>query len=166
MERISTIIMGAAGRDFHNFNTYFRENPQYEVVAFTATQIPNIEGRVYPAEIAGQLYPSGVPIHAEDELDDLIRELKVDQVVFAYSDISHLDVMHKASRVLAAGADFQLMGPGNSEITSKKPVISICAVRTGSGKSQTTRRVTEILQTMGMRVVAIRHPMPYGDLRK
>jgi len=166
MERIRTIIMGAAGRDFHNFNTYFRDNAQYEVVAFTATQIPNIEGRVYPAEITGQLYPEGIPIHAEEELDDLIRELKVDQVVFAYSDISHLDVMHMASRVLAAGADYQLMGSRNTQLASKKPLVSICAVRTGCGKSQTTRRVTEILQTMGQRVVVIRHPMPYGDLRK
>jgi predicted GTPase len=166
MERKRIIIMGAAGRDFHNFNVYYRNNPQYEVVAFTATQIPNIEGRLYPPEITGELYPEGVPIHAEDELDDLIREKEVDQVVFAYSDISHLDVMHKASRVLAAGADFQLLGPDHTQLESKKPVVSICAVRTGCGKSQTTRRVADILQAMGHRVVAIRHPMPYGDLRK
>ena len=166
MERKRIIIMGAAGRDFHNFNVYYRNNPQYEVVAFTATQIPNIEGRLYPPEITGELYPEGVPIHAEDELDDLIREKEVDQVVFAYSDISHLDVMHKASRVLAAGADFQLLGPDHTQLESRKPVVSICAVRTGCGKSQTTRRVADILQEMGHRVVAIRHPMPYGDLRK
>lgn len=166
MERKRIIIMGAAGRDFHNFNVYYRNNPQYEVVAFTATQIPNIEGRLYPPEITGELYPEGVPIHAEDELDDLIREKEVDQVVFAYSDISHLDVMHKASRVLAAGADFQLLGPDHTQLESRKPVVSICAVRTGCGKSQTTRRVADILQAMGHRVVAIRHPMPYGDLRK
>ncbi|OQY22176.1 MAG: GTPase [Anaerolineaceae bacterium 4572_32.2] len=166
MKRKRVIIMGAAGRDFHNFNTYFRNNPQYKVLAFTATQIPNIEGRVYPPELAGELYPEGVPIHAEDELDGLIRELEIDQVVFAYSDISHLDVMHKASRVLAAGADYRLMGPRATQLESSKPVVSICAVRTGCGKSQTTRRVTDILQAMGHRVVAIRHPMPYGDLRK
>jgi len=160
------IIMGAAGRDFHNFNTYFRNNAQYEVVAFTATQIPNIEGRVYPPELAGELYPDGVPIHAEDELEELIRELEVDQVAFAYSDISHLDVMHKASRVLATGADYLLMGPRATQIESTKPVVAICAVRTGCGKSQTTRRVSDILQEMGHRIVAIRHPMPYGDLRK
>jgi len=166
MEQKRIIIMGAAGRDFHNFNTYFRSRPQYKVVAFTATQIPNIEGRVYPSELAGELYPEGVPIYAEDELDDLIRDMEVDQVAFAYSDISHLEVMHKASRVLAAGADYWLMGPTTTQLGSKKPVVSICAVRTGCGKSQTTRRVTDILQAMGHRVVAIRHPMPYGDLRK
>ncbi len=166
MKQRRVIIMGAAGRDFHNFNTYFRNDPLYKVVAFTATQIPNIEGRVYPSELAGELYPQGVPIHAEDELDELIRELEVDQVVFAYSDLSHQDVMHKASRVLAAGADFRLMGPNTTQLESVKPVISICAVRTGCGKSQTTRRVTDILQAMGHRVVVIRHPMPYGDLRK
>jgi len=166
MERKRVVIMGPAGRDFHNFNTCFRDNPHYEVLAFTATQIPNIEGRVYPPELAGQLYPDGVPIHAEEELDNLIRELEVEQVIFAYSDISHLDVMHKASRVLAAGADYRLMGPRTTQLESKKPVVSICAVRTGCGKSQTTRRVTDILHAMGHRVVVIRHPMPYGDLRK
>ena len=166
MKRQRILIMGAAGRDFHNFNTYFRNNAQYEVVAFTATQIPDIEGRVYPSELAGELYPEGIPIHAEDELVNLIQELEVEQVVFAYSDISHQDVMHKASQVIAAGADYWLMGPAATQIASKKPVISICAVRTGCGKSQTTRRVTDILQAMGHRVVAIRHPMPYGDLRK
>jgi len=166
MKRQRVLIMGAAGRDFHNFNTYFRDNDQYEVVAFTATQIPDIEGRVYPPELAGELYPEGIPIHAEEELVNLIQELEVEQVIFAYSDISHEDVMHKASQVIAAGADYRIMGPNSTQIASKKPLISICAVRTGCGKSQTTRRVTDILQAMGHRVVAIRHPMPYGDLRK
>ena len=166
MERTRVLIMGAAGRDFHNFNVYFRNNSQYEVTAFTATQIPDIEGRVYPPELAGELYPNGIPIYAEDELDTLIRDLKVDQVIFAYSDISHREVMHKASQVLAAGADYRLMGPKATQVTSTKPVISVCAVRTGCGKSQTTRRVSDILQAMGNRVVVVRHPMPYGDLRK
>lgn len=166
MERTRILIMGAAGRDFHNFNTYFRNNSQYEVVAFTATQIPDIEGRVYPPELAGELYPEGIPIYAEDELDSLIRDQKVDQVIFAYSDIPHREVMHKASQVLAAGADYRMMGPKVTQVVSTKPVISVCAVRTGCGKSQTTRRVTDILQAMGHRVVVIRHPMPYGDLRK
>lgn len=166
MEKKRVLIMGAAGRDFHNFNTYFRGNDQYEVVAFTATQIPDIEGRLYPPELAGELYPEGIPIYAEDDLTSLVEELAVDQVVFAYSDISHEDVMHKASQVIAAGADYRIMGPRATQIASKKPVISICAVRTGCGKSQTTRRITDILQEMGHRVVAIRHPMPYGDLRK
>jgi predicted GTPase len=156
--------MGAAGRDFHNFNVFFRNNPRYQVVAFTATQIPDIEGRVYPAELAGELYPQGIPIHAEAELDQLIRELAVDQVIFAYSDVSHETVMHKASQVLAAGADYRLMGPKHTLLGSSKPVVAICAVRTGCGKSQTTRRVCEILRREGKRVVAVRHPMPYGDL--
>lgn len=158
------IIMGAAGRDFHNFNTVFREDPAAEVVAFTATQIPNIEGRRYPAELAGARYPEGIPIHGEAELPRLVRELDADQVVFAYSDVSHLTVMHKASIVLAAGADFRLIGPKASMIRSRVPVVSVCAVRTGSGKSQTTRRVIRILRERGKRVVAVRHPMPYGDL--
>ena len=158
------IIMGAAGRDFHNFNVCFRDNPQYEVVAFTATQIPNIEGRTYPRELSGELYPDGVPIHAEKRLGELIRDLNVDQVVFSYSDISHADVMHKASAVLSAGADFRLLGPRLTQLKATKPTVSICAVRTGCGKSQTTRHVTEVLQRMGYRVVVIRHPMPYGDL--
>jgi predicted GTPase len=158
------LIMGAAGRDFHNFNVFFRNNPRYQVVAFTATQIPDIEGRVYPAELAGALYPQGIPIHAEAELDQLIRELAVDQVIFAYSDVSHESVMHKASQVLAAGADYRLMGPKHTLLGSSKPVVAICAVRTGCGKSQTTRRVCDILRAEGQRVVAIRHPMPYGDL--
>lgn len=163
---IRTIIMGAAGRDFHNFNVYFRDNSDYQVVAFTATQIPNIEGRRYPAELAASLYPEGIPIYPESELSDLIRTLKADQVVFAYSDVSHEYVMHKASEVLAAGADFRLMGVKGTQLKSSKPVVSVCAVRTGSGKSQTTRRVSKILINLGFKVAAIRHPMPYGDLVK
>ncbi len=163
---VRTLIMGAAGRDFHNFNVYFRDNPSYQVVAFTATQIPNIEGRRYPEELAGKLYPGGIPIYPESELVHLIKDLKVDQVVFAYSDVSHETVMHKASQVLAAGPDFRLMGLESTQLKSTKPVISICAVRTGSGKSQTTRRVSLILREMGLKVAAIRHPMPYGDLVK
>jgi predicted GTPase len=158
------IIMGAAGRDFHNFNTFFRGNKDYEVVAFTATQIPDIEGRVYPKELAGSQYPKGIPIYAEEELPHLIKELKADQVVFAYSDVPHEYVMHKASLVLACGADFRLMGPKETQVKSTKPVVSVCAVRTGSGKSQTTRRVSLILRGMGFKVAAIRHPMPYGNL--
>jgi predicted GTPase len=160
------IIMGAAGRDFHNFNVYFRGNQDYEVVAFTATQIPNIEDRVYPASLAGELYPEGIPIHPESELEQLIDDHKIDQVVFAYSDVSHEYVMHLASRVLAYGADFRLMGLKNTQIQSKKPVVSVCAVRTGSGKSQTSRYVADRLIEMGYRVAAIRHPMPYGNLEK
>lgn len=166
MARLKTIIMGAAGRDFHNFNTYYRSNPVYEVVAFTATQIPNIEGRRYPPELAGEGYPNGIPIVAEEELERLIRENDVDQVVFAYSDISNARVMDIASKVLAAGADFVLMGNKRIMLRSSVPVVSIGAVRTGSGKSQTTRRVCAILQKKGLRVVAVRHPMPYGDLVK
>ncbi len=166
MTRIRTIIMGAAGRDFHNFNVYFRGNKAYEVVAFTATQIPNIEGRRYPAELAGELYPQGIPIHPEEELQQLIADLNVDQVIFAYSDVPHEFVMHQASKVLAAGADFRLMGMHHTQLKSTKPVVSVCAVRTGSGKSQTTRRVSLILRGMGFKVAAIRHPMPYGDLVK
>ncbi len=158
------IIMGAAGRDFHNFNVYFRDNPDYQVVAFTATQIPNIEGRRYPPELAGRLYPEGIPIYPEEELTDLIRRYGVDQVVFAYSDVSHEYVMHKASQVLVAGADFRLMGTGSTMLSSRKPVVAVCAVRTGSGKSQTTRHVCDVLRRMGRRVVVVRHPMPYGDL--
>jgi predicted GTPase len=163
---IRTLIMGAAGRDFHNFNVYFRDNPTYEVVAFTATQIPDIEGRTYPAALAGKLYPAGIPIYAEQDLVQLVREKQVEQVVFAYSDVPHEYVMHKASTVLAAGADFRLMGLKATQLKSSKPVVSVCAVRTGSGKSQTTRRVSLILREMGLRVAAIRHPMPYGDLVK
>lgn len=164
MTPIRTIIMGAAGRDFHNFNVFYRDNPDYQVVAFTATQIPNIEGRRYPPELSGSLYPEGVLIYPESELERLIHEHKVDQVVFAYSDVPHQYVMHKASTVLAAGADFRLMGTGTTQLKSSKPVVSVCAVRTGSGKSQTTRRVSLILRGLGYRVAAIRHPMPYGDL--
>jgi predicted GTPase len=164
MSPIKTLIMGAAGRDFHNFNVYFRDNPAYQVVAFTATQIPDIEGRTYPAELAGSLYPAGIPIYAENDLVALIREQQVDQVVFAYSDVPHEYVMHHASTVLAAGADFRLMGTHSTQLKSNKPVVSVCAVRTGSGKSQTTRRVSLILREMGYKVAAIRHPMPYGDL--
>lgn len=163
---IRTLIMGAAGRDFHNFNVFYRDNPEYQVVAFTATQIPNIEGRRYPAELAGSLYPEGIPIYPESELRDLIKSLDVDQVVFAYSDVPHEYVMHKASLVNEAGADFRLMGLRNTQLKSVKPVVSVTAVRTGSGKSQTTRRVALILKDMGFRVAAIRHPMPYGDLVK
>ena len=166
MSPIRTIIMGAAGRDFHNFNVYFRDNPDYEVVAFTATQIPDIEGRTYPAELAGKLYPKGIPIFAESDLLKLVHEKNVDQVIFAYSDVPHEVVMHKASAVLAAGADFRLMGMKSTQLKSRKPVVSVCAVRTGSGKSQTTRRVSLILRGMGFKVAAIRHPMPYGDLVK
>ena len=166
MNKTRVLIMGAAGRDFHNFNVYFRDNPDYDVVAFTATQIPNIEGRVYPAKLAGPNYPEGIFIQPESELDKLIYDLKVDQVVFAYSDISHEYVMHKASQVIAAGADFRLLGTANTMLKSSKPVVAVGAVRTGSGKSQTTRRVCDILREMGHQVVAIRHPMPYGDLVK
>jgi len=164
MSPIRTIIMGAAGRDFHNFNVFFRDNPDYVVVAFTATQIPDIEGRTYPTELAGSRYPAGVPIFAEEDLPRLIKEKQADEVVFAYSDVPHEYVMHKASAILAAGADFRLMGLKSTQIRSTKPVVSVCAVRTGSGKSQTSRRVANILKSMGYRVAAIRHPMPYGDL--
>jgi predicted GTPase len=164
MEKTRVLIMGAAGRDFHNFNVFFRDNEDYDVVAFTATQIPNIEGRVYPALLAGSRYPQGIPIHPEHELSDLIDELKVQQVIFAYSDVPHEYVMHKASQVLAAGADFRLMGANSTMLKSAKPVVSVGAVRTGSGKSQTTRRVSDILKEMGKQVVVVRHPMPYGDL--
>ena len=160
------LIMGAAGRDFHNFNTYFRDNKDYRVVAFTATQIPDIEGRKYPAALAGKLYPKGIPIHAEEELDALIAAFKVDDVHLAYSDLPHQYVMNKASQVQAAGANFVLLGPNATMIKSRKPVVSVCAVRTGSGKSQTSRRVAQILQAKGRKVAAIRHPMPYGDLVK
>ncbi|MCK4234528.1 GTPase [candidate division WOR-3 bacterium] len=165
MERKKTIIMGAAGRDFHNFNTFFRDNNEYEVVAFTATQIPNIEARKYPKELAGELYPDGIPIFPENKLTALIKDKNVDLVVFSYSDVPHIYVMHKASEVLAAGSNYLLLGSRDTMIESKKPVIAICAIRTGCGKSQTTRRVTDILLEHGKKVVVIRHPMPYGDLR-
>jgi len=160
------LIMGAAGRDFHNFNVAFRNREDVEVVGFTATQIPNIANRKYPAGLAGPRYPRGIPIFAETDLVEKIRELKVDEVVFAYSDVSHVYVMQKASRVLAAGADFQLMGADSTMVKSGKPMISVCAVRTGAGKSQTTRKVCRKLAAKGRKVVAIRHPMPYGDLEK
>jgi len=160
------IIMGAAGRDFHNFNVYFRDNQDYEIVAMTAAQIPDIEGRKYPAELAGKMYPQGIDIYAEEELPRLIKEKEVDEVVFSYSDVSHEHVMHKASEVNAAGAGFKLMGPRETMLKSRKPVVSVCAVRTGIGKSQTTRRVCDILKNQGKKVVVIRHPMPYGDLSK
>ncbi len=166
MEKVKVIIMGAAGRDFHNFNVYFRNNNQYEVVAFTATQIPGIETRKYPPELTGPNYPEGISIYPEDKLSELIKKHHVDQVVFAYSDVSHEYVMHKASITLASGADFRLMGPSTTMLKAKVPVVSICAVRTGSGKSQTSRRVCSILREMGSKVVVVRHPMPYGDLRK
>jgi len=158
------IIMGAAGRDFHNFNVYFRNNPQYRVVAFTAFQIPGISGRTYPPELAGDGYPQGIPIFDETELPSLIRRHVPDQVVFAYSDVPHVEVMHRASLVSALGPDFLLMGAAATMLQSSKPVISVCAVRTGCGKSQTSRRVTELLRKRGKSVVVVRHPMPYGDL--
>jgi predicted GTPase len=164
MAKQRILIMGAAGRDFHNFNTVFRDDERYAVVAFTATQIPNIEGRRYPAQLAGHLYPAGIPIYPESELAALIRTLDVDQVVFAYSDVSHQYVMDKASIVLAAGADFRLIGGKQTMLKSSRPVVAVCAVRTGCGKSQTTRYIASQLQQMGHKVVAVRHPMPYGDL--
>jgi predicted GTPase len=166
MHRIRTVIMGAAGRDFHNFNTVYRDNERYEVVAFTATQIPNIEGRRYPAALAGRLYPKGIPIVSERELEPLIRKQRVEEVVFAYSDVSYRHVMSRGSIVNAAGAHFKLLGAGPTMIASTKPVISVCAVRTGSGKSQTSRRIAHLLQRHGLKVAAVRHPMPYGDLEK
>jgi predicted GTPase len=156
--------MGAAGRDFHNFNVFFRDNPAHEVVAFTAAQIPHISGRTYPPELAGPNYPLGIPILPEEELSDLIGRLEVEQVVFAYSDLSHEEVMHRASLVLAAGADFCLLGPRHTQLKSSRRVVSIGAVRTGAGKSPLTRRVARVLRQLGYRVVPVRHPMPYGDL--
>jgi len=158
--------MGAAGRDFHNFNVYFRNNTNYEVVAFTATQIPDIAGRRYPAELSGPLYPQGIPIYPEEDLTALIRKHQIDQVIFAYSDVSYQYIMSRASLVLANGADFRLMGPKNTMLKSRLPVVSVCAIRTGCGKSQTTRKVTDILKKKGYKVAVIRHPMPYGDLKK
>lgn len=164
MKRRRVVIMGAAGRDFHNFNVVFRNNPAYEVVAFTATQIPNIENRKYPAELAGDLYPDGIPILPEDDLENLIKQYEVDEVVFAYSDVSHQYVMERAARALAAGADYRLIGPDATMLKSTKPVVSICAIRTGCGKSQTTRYVASVLKNAGLKVAVVRHPMPYGDL--
>lgn len=166
MQKIKVVIMGAAGRDFHNFNVHFRNDNSYEVIAFTATQIPGIQERSYPPELAGSNYPKGIPIYPEEELPSLIKAHDVDQVVFAYSDVPHEYVMHKASMVLANGADFRLMGPKTTMLKSKVPLVSVCAVRTGSGKSQTSRQIAKILKSKGLRVVSIRHPMPYGDLRK
>ena len=164
MSRTRVLIAGAAGRDFHNFNLVYRDRPEYEVVAFTATQIPNIDGRRYPPALAGSLYPDGIPILPESALEQLIREHEIDEVVFAYSDVSHLYVMHKASEVLAAGASFTLLGPDETMLKATVPTVAVCAVRTGSGKSQTTRKVAATLRDAGKRVVVVRHPMPYGDL--
>jgi predicted GTPase len=166
MERRRVLIAGAAGRDFHNFNLVYRGRREYDVVAFTATQIPNIDGRVYPAELAGDLYPEGIPIRPEAALADLIRAHEVDEVVFAYSDVTHEHVMHLGSRALAAGASFRLLSPHETTLTSSKPVVAVCAVRTGSGKSQTTRHIASLLRRDGKRVAVLRHPMPYGDLTK
>ena len=166
MKKVKVIIIGAAGRDFHNFNTVFRDNKNYEIVAFTAAQIPNIDSRIYPASLAGRLYPNGIPIYNESELSRLIKQLGVNLCVFAYSDVSYNHVMQVASIVNAAGANFSLISHQNTQIKASKPVISICAVRTGCGKSQTTRRVIELLHEHGLKVVVIRHPMPYGDLEK
>ena len=160
------IVCGAAGRDFHTFNLVLRDRADAEVVAFTATQIPNIDGRVYPPELAGTLYPDGIPILPESALEQLVREHEIDSVVFAYSDVTHEHVMHIGSIALAAGADYRLLGPRSTELTSQKPVVAVCAVRTGSGKSQTTRRVASILRSAGQRVAVLRHPMPYGDLER
>jgi predicted GTPase len=165
-QRIVTIIQGAAGRDFHNFNVVYRNNEKYNVVAFTATQIPDIEGRRYPAALAGKLYPDGIPIHSESELEALIARHQADEVVFSYSDVSHEHVMHWASRVIAAGANFRLIGARATMLESCKPVVAVCAVRTGAGKSQTTRRVAQLLKAAGKQVVVVRHPMPYGDLTR
>ncbi|MGB5421579.1 MAG: cyclic 2,3-diphosphoglycerate synthase [Desulfobacterales bacterium] len=159
------IIMGAAGRDFHNFNVYFKDNPRYTVIAFTATQIPDIEDRRYPPELAGKMYPTGIPIFPEEQLRDLIRQHRVDLVAFSYSDVPHTEVMHKASVAMAGGADFTLIGATYTMLRASKPIVAVCAVRTGCGKSQTTRKVCEIMKAHGRRVVAVRHPMPYGDLR-
>ncbi|MBK7381350.1 MAG: GTPase [Ignavibacteriales bacterium] len=166
MVRKNVLIMGAAGRDFHNFNVFFRNNHDYNVVAFTATQIPNIEGRIYPKELAGKLYPNGIKIYEESKLEELIKKFKVDEVVFSYSDVPFNYVMTKASIVNAAGVSFRLLGAAETQIKSTKPVIAVLAVRTGSGKSQTSRKIVQILREAGKKVVAIRHPMPYGDLVK
>src|SRR3989454_12105898 len=166
MARTRVLIAGAAGRDFHNFNLVYRDSPEYDVVAFTATQIPNIDDRRYPAELAGSLYPNGISILPESALAQLVRELRVDEVVFAYSDVTHEHVMHLGSRALAAGASYRLIAPRETMLASTKPTVAICAVRTGSGKSQTTRRVAELLRGAGKRVAVLRHPMPYGDLAR
>ncbi|KAA0002596.1 MAG: GTPase, partial [Thermoplasmata archaeon] len=159
------VIMGAAGRDFHNFNVVFRDNEEYEVVAFTATQIPNITGRKYPPELAGKLYPDGIPIYDEKDLPEIVKKYGIDEAVFSYSDVSYNEVMHKGAIANAAGADFKLLSPEHTMLKSKKPVIAVCAVRTGCGKSQFSRKIFELLSKK-RKVVAIRHPMPYGDLAK
>ncbi len=164
MTKQRVLIMGAAGRDFHNFNTCYRDNPDFEVVAFTATQIPNIEGRCYPSALSGKLYPDGIPILSEDDLTEIIKKESIDTVVFSYSDVSHEYVMQKGSQVLAAGANYMLLSPAHTQIKAKVPVISVCAIRTGCGKSQTSRKLVSLLKERGKKVVAIRHPMPYGDL--
>jgi predicted GTPase len=164
MTRIRVLIAGAAGRDFHNFNVVYRGRDDYEVVAFTATQIPNIDGRVYPAELAGEGYPDGIPIVPEADLERIVREREIDEVVFAYSDVTHQHVMHIGSRALAAGASYRLLSPEETMLPSSRPVVAVCAVRTGSGKSQTTRHIAHILRESGKRVAVLRHPMPYGDL--
>ncbi len=164
MSRVRVLILGAAGRDFHDFNVVYRDDPAFEVVAFTAQQIPHIAGRRYPPELAGELYPEGIPIHEEERLEELIRDLGVDRCVMAYSDASHEQVMHLASRVNAAGADFELPGTGRTMLASSRPVVAVCATRTGAGKSQTSRAVVRLLRDAGRRVAVIRHPMPYGDL--
>ncbi|MBN1518582.1 MAG: hypothetical protein JW923_00670 [Spirochaetales bacterium] len=166
MAKRNVIIIGAAGRDFHNFNTFFRDNADYNVVAFTAAQIPDIDDRKYPAALAGKLYPDGIPIHAESELPELIKKLKVDECVFSYSDVPYTHVMGVGAIVNAAGATFRLLGPNDTQVKSTKPVIGVCAVRTGAGKSQTSRKIVQMLMDKGLKVVAIRHPMPYGDLVK
>ncbi|MDP2871368.1 MAG: cyclic 2,3-diphosphoglycerate synthase, partial [Bacillota bacterium] len=165
-QRTRIVIMGAAGRDFHNFNVFFRQNRLYEVVAFTATQIPDIEGRMYPPELSGPLYPDGIPILAEEDLAELVGKHRIDQAVFAYSDVPHTYVMGRASWVMSLGPDFVFLGPARTMLKSTKPVIAVCAVRTGAGKSPTTRRVTEIIRDVGLQAAVIRHPMPYGDLTK
>ncbi len=166
MSKERIVIMGAAGRDFHNFNTLYRNDPRVEVVAFTATQIPNIEGRSYPPELAGELYPAGIPIIAEDDIKSFLTEEKVNTAVFSYSDVSYEYVMQRAARVNSLGVDFKLVGNRSTMLKSVKPVIAVCAVRTGSGKSQTTRRISRILREKGKKVAIVRHPMPYGDLTK
>ncbi|MCK5141867.1 MAG: GTPase, partial [Candidatus Heimdallarchaeota archaeon] len=166
LKKRKILIMGAAGRDFHNFNTYYRNNESYEVVAFTATQIPDIVDRKYPKELSGPLYPEGIKIFDESELPRLIKELDVDEVVFSYSDVTHEYVMHKASLVNALGPAFSLLGTKGTMVKSTKPLISVCAVRTGSGKSQTSRKIVQLITEAGKKIVAIRHPMPYGDLAK
>ena len=166
MKKRNVLILGAAGRDFHNFNVYFRKNKQYNVVGFTATQIPNIEGRKYPQKLAGRYYPDGIQIYEENKMEEIIRKQDVDEVYFSYSDVSHEYVMHLASRAQAAGASFVLLGPKDTMLKSSKKVIAICAVRTGSGKSPLTKKITEVLKNSGKKFVVIRHPMPYGNLEK